>query len=465
MKTRLFIALALTLRLFCALAQTDAHEVLYFYANYCEQCDPEGEFAERFELLTGWPMEECAFSAYNTVRASGKEALAAAKERFSLEDVTIPTVIVDGVAYQGAAQMNSELATEALSWRETSDSVILYAYIPACESCDRVQDTLSRLPESVLVKRGSIEFSSAVRVESLDASRSPGTLDMLFEKYGVPDDERVTPVVFFADRYLSGEAAINDRLMKMVDLGWAVGGVNADMADGKHTAAVTTVSAVLSGLAAGVNTCALSMLLLFLAIIMETGKSAGRLAACFLAAKTACYLLIGFVLMGVMQRFNPVWLKPAARWTLTAIGSALAATNIWDAVQAGRREYGKIKNQLPAGLRGGLRRVIQKALSSKMIYPAAAALGVIVAAGEFMCAGQLYLMQLLEQAHAGRADQAINLVVYCAAFVMPSSILSAVVIAGRRVTGASVFLAEHMNAFKAVTALAMLGMIALAWVV
>ena len=112
MKTRLCGLVLLFLLLFCAFAESEKHEVLYFYANYCEQCDPVGDFEEQFELLTGLPMEKCAFSAYNTVRAAGKTALDEAKERFSLGDVTIPTVIVDGIAYQGANQMNSELAVE-----------------------------------------------------------------------------------------------------------------------------------------------------------------------------------------------------------------------------------------------------------------------------------------------------------------------------------------------------------------
>ena len=55
-------------------------------------------------------------------------------------------------------------------------------------------------------------------------------------------------------------------------------------------------------LTAGLNPYALSMLLMCLSLTIEARWP----AACFLAAKFACYLLIGFGLTR-LQRFNPRW--------------------------------------------------------------------------------------------------------------------------------------------------------------
>ena len=447
-----------------ALGEETRHTVEYFYSNYCEQCDPAGEFAEQLEQLTGLKAADCDYTAWNTVRGSGQAALDAAIERYGLTDVFLPMVIVDGKAYMGAEQMNTALASESLSWGGTNDSAIVYLYVPACESCAKARQTLDALPESVTLTRGSVRFESAVTVTEIDVSEQPETANALFEAYSVPDDERVTPIAFFADRYLSGADAIAEKLPKMVSLGWAVGGVSVDVPEEASLSPVTALGAAGAGLAAGFNTCALSMLLLFLTMVMEAKTRPALLTVCFLAAKFVCYLLIGYVLLGVMQTLDPEWLKPLARWTMTLIGAALIGMNLWDAIQARRGEYGKVRNQLPRGLRGGLNRVIRAMTRASVLVPAVILLGFIVAAGEFLCAGQLYLMQLLAQAQSGAAGQKLDLVIYCLAFIAPAAALSAVVLRGRRQARASVFLAEHMDIFKLVTALVMAGMVAAAWI-
>jgi len=62
MKRLAAFILALLILCGAALSEQAKREVLYFYSNYCEQCDPAGEFAEQFEQLTGLSAEECAYS-------------------------------------------------------------------------------------------------------------------------------------------------------------------------------------------------------------------------------------------------------------------------------------------------------------------------------------------------------------------------------------------------------------------
>ena len=66
------------------------------------------------------------------------------------------------------------------------------------------------------------------------------------------------------------------------------------------------------------------------------------------------------MLTGLLQRYNPHWLQPLAKGLLTAAGAALIALNLWDAVQARREHYGKVRNQLPSRLRGRLHRTIER---------------------------------------------------------------------------------------------------------
>ena len=218
-----------------------------------------------------------------------------------------------------------------------------------------------------------------------------------------------------------------------------------------------------AGLAAGLNGCALSMLLMFLSVLVSARTHAIPCAAVFLLAKLAVYLLIGFALLSLMQRANPAWLTPLAKWLLTGVGAALAGLNLYDAAKARKGQLGAMKNQLPQGLRGKLHRAIAGLTGKRVLVPASAALGAVVAAGEFLCSGQLYLATLLSQ--AGSPGGAFSVTAYCAAFLIPSAVLAAAVVGGGSAQGVSAFMARHIVGAKVAAAVAMAALIALAWLV
>ena len=458
------VLLAVWFLLFCGLAEDHpAHTVVYFYRSYCEACTPEDDFARQFESLTGVSLAACDFTGWNVTRAAGQAALEEALAGLGLETASLPLAVVDGIPYQGAEQMNAALASTALSWHETLDSEILFLYTPACESCADAEAALAALPERVTLRRGDMTLESPVRVERVDISADPGFAQALFDAYEVPEAERVTPIAFFANRYLSGAAAITARLGQEVALGWASGGVPRPEVKSAASAG-SLAQAIGAGLVAGLNTCALSMLLLFVSLVLESGRRAVGPVIGYLLAKLACYLLIGFALTGLFQRFDPHWLRPLARWLMTVLGAVLIALTLSDALHAARGDLGGVRNQLPGGMRGALRRIIRRLTGSKALVPASAALGFIVAGGEFMCAGQLYLMQLMA---AARYDggRALSLVAYCLAFVAPSAAVCAAGLAGGSHLRAASFFAEHMALIKLLTALTMLILIITAWII
>lgn len=341
----------------------------------------------------------------------------------------------------------------ALAAMAETVSRITYLYVPACESCARAVKVLDSLAEE----------DSTIVIEKIDVSAEPERAAKLFEQYGVPEAKQITPIVFLGETYLSGIDAIERDLADMVAQGMAIGGEAVLDDEPAESAALSLIGTLGAGLIAGLNTCALSMLLLFLSVVIEARRPAGLLAACFLGAKFVCYLLIGFAFVGVLQRFNPHWLQPLAKGLLTGIGAILIGLNLWDAIQARREEYGKVRNQLPAGMRGRLHRWIRALTRSRILVPATILLGFIVAAGEFLCAGQIYLMRLLSAVQSGTGTTAIQLIAYCAAFIAPSAVLCALVLKGKNQLRVSEFLAEHMAAVKLLTAAAMLGLILFAW--
>ena len=147
--------------------------------------------------------------------------------------------------------------------------------------------------------------------------------------------------------------------------------------------------------------------------------------------------------------------------TIGAFLGGLVLLNLSDAWHARRGDLGNVRNQLPGRLRGGLQRVIRALTRRRVLLPAAIALGFIVAGGEFLCAGQLYLMQLLGSARTGGG---LPVLLYCLAFLLPSAAISAIVLGGKSSARVSLALAKNLAAVKLITAVAMLALIVAAWV-
>lgn len=444
------------------------HQVEYYFVSYCESCDPAEDFRRDFRTLTGLDAAQTDFRAYNTATASGRAALEQVQTSLDLEQVSLPMAVVDGVAYQGAGQIDRELPQAALSWGLPTQSTVVYLYTPACESCQAARQAVEALPSSVEIPRGSVTLNSPVEVIRLDATAQPQTAQALFDAYGIAQDRRVTPAVFLPEMALVGALDIQKYLAAAVEQGMAVGIVESAGAQRSGEAAgavgVAQVAAALgAGLAAGLNGCALSMLLMFLSVLVSARAHAIPCAAAFLLAKLAVYLLIGFALLSLMQRANPAWLTPLAKWLLTGVGAALAGLNLYDAAKARKGQLGAMKNQLPQGLRGKLHRAIAGLTGKRVLVPASAALGAVVAAGEFLCSGQLYLATLLSQ--AGSPGGAFSVTAYCAAFLIPSAVLAAAVVGGGSAQGVSAFMARHVVGAKVAAAVAMAALIALAWLV
>ena len=198
---------------------------MYFFENYCESCNPEEDFKAYFRSLTGVSLDACDYRAYNTAKSSGQKALSEAAQKYGLEKNSVPMVIVDGIAYYGAGEMDEALVVDALSWGETTDSVIVLLTVPMCESCLRAAKTLKQLPETVILKRGNHEIESVVVPQIIDITEQPTLAAALFDAYSVPEEKRIAPSVFYADTCLNGADEIEKRLIAEVALGWAQGGV------------------------------------------------------------------------------------------------------------------------------------------------------------------------------------------------------------------------------------------------
>ncbi len=464
-----FFMLACTLVAFAlpVLAETaEKPPLIYFYENYCEMCHPENEFMEEFGGLTSMRLSDYAYTYYNVKNRSAREYYDQVMDEYGVpqDERYLPTVVVDGKVYAGTSKIRQDMPG-TFTENGGTDSLIYYLYSPACESCAKAEELLDALPETVEVTLGEYSFESRVVVERINLYERTGAAQALFDRYGVPDSRRITPAIFLRETYYSGAESISRMLDYALGRGEAVGTPLMEKGGAAALSGLTLAGSAMAGLVAGFNPCALSMLLFFLSILLSGSRSPGRYAVAYLVSKFVTYILIGTVFMTALSAWNPTWLPLVAKIMLTVIGGVLCVLNLMDAIAARREKYGEIRNQLPRGVRGFLHGRIKRGLEGRVLLPSVVLLGVIVAASEFMCSGQIYLATLTAGLEAGLAygQNLLMLAVFCLLFILPSAVLAAVILRGRSVRRMSDGLMRGMPAIKLATSVVMLAIIIAAW--
>lgn len=347
----------------------------------------------------------------------------------------------------------------------TQTSKLYYIYITACESCYEVSSLINMLPNVVQVVEDGAEFSSPVDVVRINLTSEPDRAIMLFDIYQVPQKDRIAPIVLTGDTYYAGTEKIRQLLSEGLSEGVALN--TLEETHESSTPNLLWKPMLAAGFIGGLNPCALSMLLLLLAVLANIKANAAKCAAVFLGAKFVTYLLIGTVLLGLFQTWNPSWLQLVTKIALTVLSAVLIALNLWDARMAQKECYGEIKNQLPVLLRRSLQTRIILALE-KPFAPltfVVAALGVLVAAGEFLCAGQVYLASLLAAIQTGSNLGRLlpMLVGYCLMFLAPSILVSISVARGQALFTVSEFVRRRMSLIKLITALLFIAILVYVW--
>ena len=460
MKAVRWICALLALPLVCA-AMAEAEEIQYFFLNPCESCSPEADFARDFKRLTGQTLPEGGVRYYNVFRDADRAVYDRLTAGLSEAERALPLLVLDGRLYAGKTAVSQGLQARFGVNPVDTRSVVYFLTATACESCVRAREVIDRHPAIMPVAVDGETVASEVVVEEINVNAQTELALALLKLYAVPDEARVTPMVLMGETCLSGEAAIAERFLPLLRSGAALGSPVPQEADTPSGDAITLGGAALAGVTAGFNPCALSMLLLFLGTLLSMKRNVALYGSLYLAGKLALYLAIGLGLSRLWARFAPSWLPTATRLIATAIGVGLIGLNLADAWNARRGEYGKIRNQLPSPLRGGLRKRILRGALSKWLGLSAVALGLVIGVGEFLCAGQLYLAVLIAGAESGGA---LPVLAYCLAFLMPSVAVLLAATLSRRTASASDAVLRWMPGIKLATAFVLAATLVIMWV-
>lgn len=358
-----------------------------------------------------------------------------------------------------------EQLREAVSKDKSTDSVILYFSTVSCTDCSEVKSLLKKMTDEQTTKKPLVihEFNIA-------EGDNVVLLQKLFTIYDVASDKQQVPIVFFSGGYLSGAKAVTQGLeQKWKDdelTGFNLENILSDDVSGQEenkdqASFKTYIGLAAAGFINGVNPCGASMLLMLLAAIAMSGRSVIKTGCAYLAGKFAAYCAMG---MGLYKLFMAIGqdiffnISNVLTWIFAAVFFILAILYFVDFVNVKRKQYGKIRMQLPIALRKWNHERIEKAskINAKWMIPAAVVLGIVISAGEFFCTGQVYLAAIL---YMMKMQQEMNLqtnaafIVYVTAMCIPSFLIVLVIEKTKNVIRMSNKTLEWLPAIKLVTAI------------
>lgn len=354
---------------------------------------------------------------------------------------------------------------EAVSKDKSTDSVILYFSTISCTDCSEVKSLLKKMTYEQTTKKPLVihEFNIA-------EGDNVVLLQKLFSIYGVASDKQQVPIVFFSGGYLSGAKAVTQGLeQKWKDdelTGFNLENILSDDASWKEenkdqASFKTYIGLAAAGFINGVNPCGASMLLMLLAAIAMSGRSVIKTGCAYLAGKFTAYCAMG---MGLYKLFMAIGqdiflsISNVLTWIFAAVFFILAILYLIDFVNVKRKQYGKIRMQLPTALRKWNHERIEKAskINAKWMIPAAVVLGIVISAGEFFCTGQVYLaaiLYMMKMQQEMKLQTNVAFIVYVTAMCIPSFLIVLVIEKTKNVIHMSNKTLEWLPAIKLVTAI------------
>lgn len=489
MKKRIFVIAVLVLLLLPAIAgcfsvragnSGVAVKVEYYYFNACAACNKKAEITEDINKILS-PVKGSTvidLQMINIFNSGNYDVFldACKNAHIANPNMNDPHVFVNGKCLSGDEEIGQKLPALFLEAKDAAepatapdagpnDSVLVYFYVSPCKDCDEIGAWLDKLNKEYTVDNNGRSIQSRIVVRKYNVAQAQNfeLVRNYFNAYDVPSEKQKVPLMFLDKKYLSGVKDIENNLLPEIERGGALASgqnaikgslpAKADSAD--SPAGLPAV--FLAGLVNGLNPCSLSMLLFFVATVLVKRTDIVKLGLLFIFGKMITYGVLGALLFTAFSGISSSvysTVRVVIKATLTTAAIVAAAINLWDFVAARNERYAGIILQLPVPLRkfnhsmiGG----IDKIANVGLLLPFSFLLGLVVAAGEFLCTGQIYLMTLIYLAKSSPSLGPFGIsaiLLYVVAMMIPLVVLLLIVWKGRSVYEVSESARKRIPAVK-----------------
>ncbi len=459
--------------------------IAYFYLNACGSCNPEDEFYKKYNDLIGGADQdiEVKFKLFNTFKTYGSEEFDKFCDMYNVPEGkrSTPLLFIEDVYLEGEKEINQNLKKVFLEVKQEISNtlsssqgdldydyrtVIDYFYIANCDECVEVESFLEKINKSYTVSKDNGSVFTRVVINKYNAAEpeSLARIKELFKEYYIPHNDQKIPIVFIGDRYLSGAEAVKDELVRLIKeakgLSPMDSGKDLPEYEGQpDLSGYELLGVFITGLVNGLNPCSISMLLFFLSLLVLKKTSILKMGLSFIAGKFITYLLLGTLFYNLFQKIDITRFNDVAKVVLLLVAAVLIVLNVQDFVWAKKERYGKIRLELPRGLRKLNHKWIKKINNienNSILFLISFLLGIIISAGEFLCTGQIYLATIIYvlRSSPGLDFKAmIYFLIYGIAFVFPLMLVTIIIYKGREVFDLSEFFREKMHIVKLINAL------------
>ena len=341
------------------------------------------------------------------------------------------------------------------------EATIVYFYHPQCSGCAIVED-------EGIVDALESEGITVIKYNTGDEDEAKRFL-AFNETYNVPDDERYTPLMFAGDTHFYGASNIVDAY-ENGDLQSQANEALLDVPDEfQSLEGVSGLFRVIgSGLLDGINPCAIAMLLMFISMIgfLKDKKTLIFVATSYILGIFLTYFAIGIGLFWVMTAFQSTLnaFSHILYGLFALLALALFALTFRDFLVTRKEEYGKVKNQLPSGIKKWNKNLMKrfshiieneenptKRLFFIGVIPFV--IGIVIGITEAACTGQIYLMILLSIRTSEPLTGTLYLLVFNIMFILPLIIIAVVAVLTKNVMGVSDFFRRKMPLIKLLTSI------------
>lgn len=352
---------------------------------------------------------------------------------------------------------------------ETIDMV--YFYVNMCENCTEAKEQIDAFMDTIdasnlLINTRFITYN----LTYYDGPEYELYLNYL-NTYDLTTDDVSPPILFLGDQYFLGDTEIEAGLAESLDAivdGYRPNTPILDANKDSSKALTDTFDSFNAlkmlgiGLVNGLNPCSFSMLLLLLSIIMMKDVPFVKLTFSFLFGKWVAFLVLGTILYQTLASITGTSYLFVTKLIVGLLVIGLASLNLYDFYVSRQEAYGKIKNQLPSRLRKANHHIIQFFTGSNkksLLFGSLFLLGMIIAAGEFLCTGQIYMVTInyMIQSQSALSGLAVlYLSLYALGFILPPAIVVIVIAATDELFGVSEFIRERMPIIKLITAITLI---------
>ncbi|MDD5654020.1 MAG: hypothetical protein PHR91_00045 [Candidatus Omnitrophica bacterium] len=367
--------------------------------------------------------------------------------------------------------LGSAVALKAQEKYSSAPKLVIF-YSPACNHCLKVR--------SEFMPRIEAKYNGVIEVKYLDLDNLDNYkyLLSLQEKYACP--RKILPIIYMQGRFLDVEARDPAQIEYFIEgsLGRApsMEGPFDEIDLIARFKSLPLLAVVIAGAIDGINPCAFTVIVFFIAFLMAQKYRRREVAAVglsFILAVFASYFFLGLGLFRVLYAFKGFYLVKNIVYGASAlICFVLFAFTLYDIrifKKTGRAE--EVTLRLPDKVRNLIHRVIGKyyrragedadqSRGMLRLILSASACGFFVSMLEAVCTGQLYLpiIVFVLKSSSLKAQALFYLVIYNIMFTVPLLLIFLLALLGVSSGQFARSLRSHLVAVKVLLAAVFLGL-------